>query len=139
MPEPIPPYLFALAVGRLESRELGPRSRVWAEPEVVEQAAWDFAEVDAVLSAAASLSALHPFANRPELTCLRTHLQGVDPDESFSQVPYEKGCLFLQALEKAAGRARFDSFLRKYLGAFRFRSIASEQFVEFLERELPGF
>jgi aminopeptidase N len=33
MPQPIPPYLIALAVGRLESRELGPRSRVFAEPE----------------------------------------------------------------------------------------------------------
>ena len=34
MPQPIPPYLLALAVGELESRELGPRSRVWAEPSL---------------------------------------------------------------------------------------------------------
>jgi len=34
MPQPIPPYLFAFAVGDLASRELGPRSRVWAEPPV---------------------------------------------------------------------------------------------------------
>jgi len=37
MPQPIPPYLLALAVGRLESRELGPRSRVHAEPETVSE------------------------------------------------------------------------------------------------------
>eukprot|EP00967_Tisochrysis_lutea_P072328 scaffold96312_cov30-Tisochrysis_lutea.AAC.4 len=36
---PIPSYLLALAVGQLESREIGPRSSVWAEPSVVEAAA----------------------------------------------------------------------------------------------------
>ena len=49
MPQPIPPYLLAFAVGELQSRELGPRSRVWAEPSVVEQAAWEFAGVDALV------------------------------------------------------------------------------------------
>jgi leukotriene-A4 hydrolase len=55
MPQPIPPYLFAFAVGELVSRELGPRSRVWAEPPVVERAAWEFAGVDAMLTAAEKL------------------------------------------------------------------------------------
>ena len=32
MPQPIPPYLFAFAVGDLASRDLSPRWRVWAEP-----------------------------------------------------------------------------------------------------------
>jgi hypothetical protein len=31
------------------------------------------------------------FRNHPQLTALRTHLSGVDLDEAFSQVPYEKG------------------------------------------------
>ena len=44
-------------------------------------------------------------ATRPELTQLRTHLAGVDPDEAFSQVPYEKGYFFLRALEER-GRPR---------------------------------
>ena len=43
MPQPIPSYLLALAVGRLEARDLSPRARVWAEPEMVESAAWEFA------------------------------------------------------------------------------------------------
>lgn len=46
MPQPIPSYLLALAVGRLESRELSPRARVWAEPETVASAAWEFAGVE---------------------------------------------------------------------------------------------
>jgi leukotriene-A4 hydrolase len=55
MPQPIAPYLFAFAVGELASRELGPRSRVWAEPSVVDGAAWEFAEVDGMLAAGESL------------------------------------------------------------------------------------
>jgi aminopeptidase N len=44
MPQPIPSYLFAIAVGNLHFRELGPRTGVYAEPEIVESAAWEFAE-----------------------------------------------------------------------------------------------
>lgn len=38
----IPSYLIAIAAGNLAGREIGPRSTVWCEPEVVDQAAWEF-------------------------------------------------------------------------------------------------
>ncbi|HET9913669.1 MAG TPA: M1 family aminopeptidase/hydrolase [Anaerolineales bacterium] len=44
MPQPIPSYLFAMAVGNLAFRELGPRTGVYAEPETIAAAAWEFAE-----------------------------------------------------------------------------------------------
>jgi leukotriene-A4 hydrolase len=44
MPQPIPSYLFALAVGNLTFRELGPRTGIYAEPETIDAAAWEFAE-----------------------------------------------------------------------------------------------
>lgn len=40
---PVPSYLIALAVGSLESRKLGPRSHVWAEKEIIEDCAYEFA------------------------------------------------------------------------------------------------
>lgn len=241
MPQPIPPYLFALAAGRLESRELGPRSRVWAEPEVVEKAAWEFEGVDAMLLAGEKLfgpydwerfdilvmppsfpyggmenprltfltptllagdrslvnvvahelahswtgnlisnasadhfwlnegftvyaerrileevegrdeselhaalgfrtlqQALDGMKSRPELTLLRGNLKGVDPDDAYSIVPYEKGYLFLRRLEEQAGRPAFDRFIRSYVATFRFQSITTEDFVRFLSQELPG-
>ena len=55
MPQPIPPYLLALAVGRMESREIGPRSRVFAEPETVDAAAHEFAETEAMIARAEGL------------------------------------------------------------------------------------
>ncbi|KAI8972126.1 peptidase family M1-domain-containing protein [Pilobolus umbonatus] len=38
----MPSYLIAIAAGNLVSKEIGPRSSVWCEPEVVDQAAWEF-------------------------------------------------------------------------------------------------
>ncbi|NVJ22610.1 MULTISPECIES: M1 family metallopeptidase [Myxococcus] len=241
MPQPVPPYLLAFAVGSLAPKELGPRSRVWAEPELLEDAAEEFSGVDDMLRAAESLfgpydwerfdlltmppsfpyggmenprltfltptliagdkslvnvvahelahswtgnlvtnasaehfwlnegftvfaerrilealagpevaalnaalgrraleEAMHHFREHPHLTALRTHLTGVDPDEAFSQIPYEKGYLFLRAMEDAVGRDAFDGFLRRYLATYRFRALTTEEFIAFTERELPG-
>lgn len=74
----------------------------------------------------------------PELTRLRTDLDGVDPDEAFSVVPYDKGYLLLLALERHVGRERFEGFAKNYLSHFAFGSVTTEDFVEFTERELQG-
>ncbi|HLF73302.1 MAG TPA: leukotriene A4 hydrolase C-terminal domain-containing protein [Anaerolineales bacterium] len=55
MPQPIPSYLFALAAGHLAFRELGPRTGVYAEPELIESAAWEFAENEAKIIEAEKL------------------------------------------------------------------------------------
>jgi leukotriene A-4 hydrolase/aminopeptidase len=241
MPQAIPSYLLALAVGRLEPRDLSPRSRVWAEPETVEAAAWEFAGIEAMITKAEQLfgpyewdrydmlvlppsfpyggmenprmtfltptllagdrslvdvvahelahswtgnlvtnatmdhfwlnegftvwaerrilEALHGeaeavlgwaigqkaleqsverFGAESPLTRLRTDLRGVDPDDAFSSIPYEKGSRLLTLIERTAGRERFDRFLRAYIDRFRFTSITSEEFIAFLEEKLPG-
>ena len=50
MPQPIPSYLLALAVGDLEFKATGPRTGVWAEPSMLEAAAWEFADAEAMLA-----------------------------------------------------------------------------------------
>ncbi|HVS01889.1 MAG TPA: M1 family metallopeptidase [Thermoanaerobaculia bacterium] len=50
MPQAIPSYLMALAVGDLEFRATGDRSGVYAEPPVVEAAAWEFAQVPEMMA-----------------------------------------------------------------------------------------
>lgn len=241
MPQPIPSYLLALAVGRLESRDLSPRARVWAEPELVEAAAWEFAGVEDMIVKAEALFGTYPwdrydmlvlppsfpyggmenprmtfltptllagdrslvdvvahelahswtgnlvtnasmehfwlnegftvwaerrilrilhgddaaalgwamgqkaledslarFKNEPHLTVLRMHLEGIDPDDAFSSIPYEKGARLVAALERQVGEERFLTFLRDYMAAFRFTSITTEQFCAFVETQLPG-
>lgn len=241
MPQPIPPYLLAFAVGELVSHELSPRSRVWAEPGQLKAAAWEFSDVEKMLVAAEHLfgpydwerfdllvmppsfpyggmenprltfltpallagdkslvnvvshelahswtgnlvtnanaehfwlnegftvyaerrilealegtavcalhealgfqalqEALKRFAAQPELTRLRTQLKGIDPDESFSVVPYEKGFLFLKALECASGRTAFDAMLKSWLAARRFGVATTDDFLTHAEASLPG-
>ncbi len=60
---------------------------------------------------------------------LHVDLTGRDPDDGFTEVPYEKGALFLRQLELAFGRDRFDKFLRGYFDHFAFQSITTADFV----------
>ncbi|RUL81712.1 M1 family peptidase [Tautonia sociabilis] len=50
MERPIPPYLIALAVGDLEFRPLGDRAGVYAEPALIEAAAFEFADTPAMIA-----------------------------------------------------------------------------------------
>jgi aminopeptidase N len=83
-------------------------------------------------------TAIEHFRAHPQHTVLRTHLTGIDPDDVFSQVPYEKGYLLLRAMEEAVGREAFDVYLKRYIGTFRFQALTTEDWVAFTERELPG-
>lgn len=52
---PIPAYLVAIVVGKLEGKEIGPRSTVWSEHEFVERAAFEFSETEEMLQTAEKL------------------------------------------------------------------------------------
>ncbi len=49
MPQPIPSYLLAFAAGDLEFKATGPRTGVWAEPSMLQAAAWEFADAEAMI------------------------------------------------------------------------------------------
>ena len=51
MDQPVPSYLIALAAGDLAFRELGPRSGVYAEPALIDAAAYEFADTEAMIGA----------------------------------------------------------------------------------------
>ena len=53
---PVPSYLIALAVGQIESRQIGPRSHVWAEEALLDLAATDFSQTETFLQIAEDLS-----------------------------------------------------------------------------------
>jgi leukotriene-A4 hydrolase len=55
MPQPIPSYLLALAVGKLEFRSLGARSGVYAEPGRIEAAAAELVDTEAMIDIAEKL------------------------------------------------------------------------------------
>jgi leukotriene-A4 hydrolase len=49
MPQPIPSYLLALAIGDLAFKPISPRAGVWAERSVVERAAAEFADTEKMI------------------------------------------------------------------------------------------
>jgi leukotriene-A4 hydrolase len=49
MPQKIPSYLLALAIGDIAVEEIGPRSAVYAEPETVEAAAKEFDDIEKMI------------------------------------------------------------------------------------------
>jgi aminopeptidase N len=237
MPEPIPAYLVALAVGRVEFRETGPRSGVWAESSLLSKAAYELAEVERMIDAAEALygpyrwerydvlflPSAFPFGGmeNPRLTFatptilagdrsltsliahelahswsgnlvtnatwdhlwlnegftvyierrivealhgperaqmeamlghqdllveiaeadeaderLRVDLRGRDPDDGLTDVPYEKGALFLRQIEETYGRDVFDPFLRRWFDDHAFTSVTTAEFEGFLRTHL---
>ena len=55
MDQPIPAYLIALAVGDLAFVPIGERTGVYAEPDMVQKAAWEFADMERMLTTAEAL------------------------------------------------------------------------------------
>ena len=237
MPQAVPSYLIALAVGDLRFRALGQRTGVYAEPSVVDKAASEFSDTEKMVEATEKLYGPYrwgrydllvlppsfPYGGmeNPRLTfatptvlagdkslvslvahelahswsgnlvtnatwrdfwlnegftvylerrileavygrsreemeaalglrdlhdelagleprdqILHIDLKGRDPDAGSTDVPYEKGALFLRHLEQTFGRARFDPFLRSYFDHFAFQSITTDQFLDYLKANL---
>lgn len=76
----------------------------------------------------------------PEDTALRLKLTGRNPDDGMTDVAYEKGYAMLRLIESKVGRPKFDAFLRGYFEQFSFRSITTDAFKSYINKELlaPG-
>ncbi len=237
MPQAIPSYLIALAIGDLEFQAMGPRTGVYAEPSMLEAAAKEFEDTESMLIATENkygpygwdrydllilppsfpfggmenprLSFITPtvIAGDKSLVALIAHelahswsgntvtnatwrdlwlnegfttyltyrimemiygearynmeavlgyqdlqndiaslsandqilaidLRGRDADDVFSNIPYEKGALFLREIEQKIGRDNFDTFLLQYFEDFAFKSITTDEFIAYLKKTL---
>jgi leukotriene-A4 hydrolase len=67
---------------------------------------------------------------------LHIDLKGRDPDDGLTDIPYEKGALFLRHLEETFGREKFDRFLKGYFDHFALQSITTADFAAWLDRHL---
>ncbi|CAH1784371.1 unnamed protein product, partial [Owenia fusiformis] len=233
---PIPAYLIAIVGGALESRDIGPRSKVWSEKELVDESAYEFAETEQMLQTAEAIAGpyvwgiydllvlppsfpyggmenpcltfvtptllagdrsladvvaheishswtgnlvtnktfehfwlnegytvflerkiagrLHGEPHRHfsaiggmkalqyeidirgadnVLTKLTPDLTGIDPDDAFGTVPYEKGSNLLFYLEqKLGGPDVFEPFLREYIKQYQYKSLDTAEWKTFL-------
>ena len=67
------------------------------------------------------------------LTALVPPIEGVDPDDAFSLVPYEKGSTLIHLLERTVGEAKFSKFVKAYIREFRFTTVTTAQFRAFVQ------
>ena len=75
------------------------------------------------------------FSPDHEFTKLVPSLIGVDPDDAFCRVPYEKGSTFLWYLEeKVGGSAVFEPFMKDYFKEFSFKSLNSDEFKDYFTK-----
>ena len=56
-------------------------------------------------------------------TCLNPDIYGVDPDDGFTTVPYEKGFQLLFYLESLIGKNDFQNIMKNYIDKYKFLSI----------------
>ena len=237
MPQPIPAYLLALSVGNYYFAPIGEQTGVYAEPELLDAAAFEFADTQAMLDTAEAmfgpyawerydllilppsfpyggmenprLSFLTPsllagdrslvsvvahelahswsgnlvtnatwrdgWLNEgwtsylelrlmevlyskeraaeenvlgyrellldfeqvaPDFQALAPRFETGDPDDFQGTIHYHKGNLFLQYLENAFGRDRFDEFIAAYFDEHAFGTITSEAFLDYLDDKL---
>lgn len=69
-------------------------------------------------------------------TKLKLDLTGRDPDDGLTDIAYEKGALFLRLLEDNIGRAKMDAFLKNYFATYAFKTISTEEFLQYLNKHL---
>ena len=91
-------------------------------------------EMQAVLGRQTLEGLLAKYEPRDQI--LHIDLTGLDPDDGSTEVPYEKGALFLRQLEETVGREKFDQFLKGYFDSFAFQSITTGDFRAYLQKNL---
>ncbi len=72
----------------------------------------------------------------PEDTKLKLNLEGRNPDEGVTSIPYNKGYFFLRLIEEEVGRERFDEFLKNYFQENKFKVMTTEGFIDYLMANL---
>lgn len=84
---------------------------VFLERKIVEKLyGRKYAEFSAIIGWKALEDSVSRYGGKHEFTKLIQNLEGVDPDDSFSSVPYEKGYNLLYYLESLLGAESFEKF-----------------------------
>ncbi|MCR9154987.1 MAG: M1 family metallopeptidase [Croceimicrobium sp.] len=72
----------------------------------------------------------------PNDTKLKLDLEGRNPDDGVTSIPYDKGYFFLRLMEETVGRERFDEFLTNYFQGHKFQVMTTEEFLVYLKANL---
>ena len=83
----------------------------------------DYAKMDGILGTFYIESSLKDFEENSTFTTLHPNLTGVNPDDKYSDIPYEKGYNFMYYLESLIGKDKMQIFFKNYFQNFKYKSI----------------
>ena len=66
-----------------------------------------------------------------DFTTLKPNLTGINPDDSYSDIPYEKGYNFMYFIESLIGEEIMEQFFKSYFINFQYKSIDFYQFKDY--------
>ena len=69
------------------------------------------------------ISAIKMYGEDSPFTSLSPDFTGVDPDDGFSTIPYEKGFQFLCYLEEKVGEENFREIMGIYIKTYKYKSV----------------
>ena len=97
----------------------------------------DYAKMDYMLGLSYIAKYLGVFGINNTLTSLRPNLTGMSPDDSYSNIPYEKGSNFVYYLQSIVGEDIMKKFFQSYFDHFKYKSVDvfdfKNYFLEFVQ------
>ena len=97
----------------------------------------DYAKMDYMLGLSYIAKYLGVFGVNNTLTSLRPNLTGMSPDDSYSNIPYEKGSNFVYYLQSIVGEDIMQKFFQSYFDHFKYKSVDvfdfKNYFLEFVQ------
>ena len=110
---------------------------VYFERRIIEKVKGkDFSDMGSIIGRGDLNNAFSDFGDDGKETCLKLDLKGHNPDDGMTDVPYEKGYLFVVLLERTFGRDKIDAFLKKYFQVYKFKTITTEEFEDYIKTQL---
>ncbi|MBP9132508.1 MAG: M1 family metallopeptidase [Saprospiraceae bacterium] len=110
---------------------------VYFERRIIEKVKGkDFSDMGSIIGRGDLNNAFSDFGEDGKETCLKLDLKGLNPDDGMTDVPYEKGYLFVVLLERTFGRDKIDAFLKKYFEVYKFKTITTEEFEDYIKSQL---
>ncbi|BFZ56497.1 Leucyl aminopeptidase yscIV [Savitreella phatthalungensis] len=100
---------------------------VWLERKILEKLhGRAVAQFSALIGWRALEESVANFGPEHEFTKLLPDLDGQDPDDAFSSVPYEKGFNLLYEIENLVGSAKFEPFVYSWFSTFAGNSVTTD-------------
>ena len=102
----------------------------------------EMAKLESIVGNNSLISAIKMYGEDSHFTSLSPDYTGIDPDDGFSSIPYEKGYQFLCYLEEKVGEEDFQQIMGNYIERYKYKSVDwtdfKTVFEEYVNKKYEG-